>query len=205
VEGNGQRELVRVLAGLQKADGGQVRVGQVAVVHEDRRQEGLVLAASVRDNLVLGELGRFASALGIIDRVTLEQEARQRLERSRVEPADLDALAGTLSGGNQQKVVVARAVARSGRVKAMVFAQPTRGVDILAARAIHAEIVRVATEGLGVVVISADLGELRWLSDRILVMARGLIAGEFPPDTSDARLGEAMLGGHAAAATEASA
>ncbi len=195
VEGNGQRELVRVLAGLQEPDAGEVKARAVAVVHEDRHAEGLVLGASVRDNLVLGELGRYASRLGIIDAGALEQEARARLERARVTPEDLDVLAGTLSGGNQQKVVVARATARHARVKAMVFAQPTRGVDILAARAIHAEILRMAFEGLAVVVVSADLGELRSLSDRILVMARGRIAGEFPPDATDAQLGEAMLGG----------
>jgi ABC-type uncharacterized transport system ATPase subunit len=195
VEGNGQRELVRVLAGLQAPDAGDVKAGAVAVVHEDRHAEGLVLGASVRDNLMLGELGRYASRLGIIDAGALEQEAQARLERARVTPEDLDVLAGTLSGGNQQKVVVARAAARHARVKAMVFAQPTRGVDILAARAIHAEILRMAFEGLAVVVVSADLGELRSLSDRILVMARGRIAGEFPPDATDAQLGEAMLGG----------
>ncbi len=195
VEGNGQRELVRVLAGLQAPDAGEVNTGAVAVVHEDRHAEGLVLGASVRDNLMLGELGRYASRLGIIDAGALEQEAQARLERAQVTPEDLEVLAGTLSGGNQQKVVVARASARHARVKAMVFAQPTRGVDILAARAIHAEILRMAFEGLAVVVVSADLGELRSLSDRILVMARGRIAGEFPPDATDARLGEAMLGG----------
>jgi len=93
-------------------------------------------------------------------------------------------------------VVVGRATARAGRVRAFVFAQPTRGVDVLAARAIHTQILRMAGgEGAAVVVISADLGELRALSDRILVISRGRIAGEFPPEASDAQLGEAMLGG----------
>ncbi len=197
VEGNGQRELVRVLAGLDTPDAGEVRSGSVAVVHEDRHAEGLVLGASVRDNLVLGELSGFASRLGIIDGAAVESQARARLERANVVPPDLDALAGTLSGGNQQKVVMARAVARAGRVQAFVFAQPTRGVDIGAARAIHGEILRMAEEGKAVVVVSADLAELRALSDRILVMARGRIAGEFTPETTDMRLGEAMLGGPA--------
>jgi general nucleoside transport system ATP-binding protein len=194
VEGNGQRELVRVLAGLQAPDAGEVRAGPIAVVHEDRHGEGLVLGATVRDNLVLGELARFSRA-GIIEAAAVEKEARARLDAGRVVPPDLDALAGALSGGNQQKVVMARTVARAGRVEAFVFAQPTRGVDIGAARAIHAEILRMAGQGKAVVVVSADLGELRALSDRILVMARGRIVGEFPPDTPDTRLGEAMLGG----------
>jgi ABC-type uncharacterized transport system ATPase subunit len=195
VEGNGQRELVRVLSGLARADGGEMRAGTIAVVHEDRHTEGLVLGASVRDNLVLGELGRFTSGLGLVDGQAVAREARARLERARIVPADLDAAAAALSGGNQQKIVVARAVARAEGAQVLVFAQPTRGVDIGAARAIHTEIAAAAGRGKAVLVVSADLAELRALADRIVVMARGRIVGEFPPDTPEARLGEAMLGG----------
>jgi len=203
VEGNGQRELVRVLAGLEPVDGGVVQAGPVAVVHEDRHAEGLVLAASVRDNLVLGELARFAR-LGMVDGAALEREARGRLERARVVPPDLDAPAAALSGGNQQKIVVARAVARAERgARVLVLAQPTRGVDLGAARAIHAEIAAAAEAGRAVLLVSADLGELRTLCDRILVMARGRIVTELPPDAPDARIGEAMLGGDAAPGAEA--
>ena len=195
VEGNGQRELVRVLAGLDRPGAGEVRIGAVAVVHEDRHAEGLVLPASVRDNLVLGELGRFASPFGVVDREALERDAGARLARAGVVPADLDRVTSALSGGNQQKVVVGRAVARVDRVAAFVFAQPTRGVDAGAARSIHDAIRGVAAAGKAVVILSADLNELRALSDRILVLSRGRIAGEFPPDTPDSRLGDAMLGG----------
>jgi simple sugar transport system ATP-binding protein len=194
VEGNGQHELVQLLSGLARADAGEVDVGAVATVHEDRHAEGLVLRASLRDNLVLGELGRFASRIGVVNVGALETEARARMERGHVVPADLEAIAAALSGGNQQKVVVARAVARADRVSVFVFAQPTRGVDIGAARAIHAEIVRVAAAGKGVVLLSADLAELRLLADRILVLSRGRIVADVPPNTSEARLGEAMLG-----------
>jgi simple sugar transport system ATP-binding protein len=203
VEGNGQRELVRVLSGLATADGGDVKAGAIAVVHEDRHAEGLVLGASVRDNLVLGELGRFTSGLGLVDGEALQREALGRMQRARIVPADLDATAAALSGGNQQKVVVARVVAREDRSQVLVFAQPTRGVDIGAARAIHAEIAAAASRGKAVLVVSADLAELRALADRIVVMARGRVVGEFPPDTPDARLGEAMLGGGDAGASEA--
>jgi simple sugar transport system ATP-binding protein len=189
---------VQVLSGLAQQDGGQVRGGPIAVVHEDRHGEGLVLAASVRDTLVLGELPRFSSSLGLLDLPAIEREAKGRLDRARIVPADLDAPAAALSGGNQQKIVVARAVARADAAQALVFAQPTRGVDIGAARAIHGEIVGAAERGRGVLVVSADLGELRSLADRILVMARGRVVGEFPPDTPEARLGEAMLGSGAA-------
>jgi len=200
VEGNGQRELVRVLAGLEAPESGTVRAGRVVVVHEDRHAEGLVLGASVLDNLVLGELRAFTSRAGIVDAAALEREAARRLERARVVPPDLAAMVGALSGGNQQKVVVARAVAREGRADAFVFAQPTRGVDLGAARAIHGEIARAADAGKAVLLVSADLAELRALADRVLVMARGRIVAELPPDASDARIGEAMLGGTEATA-----
>jgi len=119
-----------------------------------------------------------------------------------VVPPDLDMAVSALSGGNQQKVVVARAVARSDRVSVFVFAQPTRGVDLGAARAIHAEIARAADAGKAVLVISADLAELRALCDRILVLARGRVVVDLPPDASEASLGEAMLGGDGAIAVE---
>jgi simple sugar transport system ATP-binding protein len=193
VEGNGQRELVRVLSGLDAPDAGTLQSAEVAVVHEDRHAEGLILDASVRDNLVLGELGAF-SRHGWVDAAAVERAARARLDRARIVPPDLDAPARALSGGNQQKIVVARAVARADRAAVLVFAQPTRGVDLGAARAIHAEIVGAADAGKAVLVLSADLGELRALCDRILVIARGRIVADLPPDASDERIGEAMLG-----------
>ncbi|HEX8791812.1 MAG TPA: ATP-binding cassette domain-containing protein, partial [Polyangiaceae bacterium] len=100
VEGNGQRELVRVLAGLESPESGTVRAGRVVVVHEDRHAEGLVLGASVRDNLVLGELASFTSRAGIVDAAALEREAAARLERAHVVPPDLGATVAALSGGN---------------------------------------------------------------------------------------------------------
>jgi ABC-type uncharacterized transport system ATPase subunit len=194
VEGNGQRELVRILAGLQAPDGGEVLCDAAIVVHEDRHAEGLVLGATVRDNLVLGELGRF-TRLGRVDAGALELEARSRLERAGIVPPDLDAPAAALSGGNQQKIVVARAIARAAQGSVFVFAQPTRGVDLAAARAIHGEIVRVAEQGKAVLLVSADLVELRALCDRLLVMARGRIVADLPVDAPEAAIGDAMLGG----------
>jgi ABC-type uncharacterized transport system ATPase subunit len=166
----------------------------VAVVHEDRSVDGLVLGASVRDNLVLGELARF-TRFGVVDRRALDREARVRLEDAGIEPPDLEAPAQALSGGHQQKIVVARALARASRVTGIVLSQPTRGVDRAAATAIHDAIRRAAAEGKAVLVVSADLDELRALCDRILVLARGRIEADLPPDAPDARFGEAMLGG----------
>jgi simple sugar transport system ATP-binding protein len=220
VEGNGQRELVRALAGLDAPDGGTLEPGPegLAIVHEDRQEEGLVLGASVRDNVVLGELRRFVGALGVIDRRALDVEALARVDMARA-PRDLDAPARTLSGGNQQKLVVARAIARidpSGpdarteeragrrrRARGLVVAHPTRGVDLAASRAIHAEIRAAADKGAAVLVVSADLHELRALADRILVIARGRIRAELPPGASDAEIGHAMLAGGAGEAERA--
>jgi ABC-type uncharacterized transport system ATPase subunit len=193
VDGNGQRELVRVLARLEPLDAGELRGEGVAVVHEDRGAEGLVLDASVRENLVLGELAEF-TRFGLVDRRALEREAVARLERAGIEPPDLDLQARALSGGNQQKLVVARALARAVHRTAIVLAQPTRGVDLAATAAIHDAIVGAAAEGKAVLIVSADLDELRALCHRILVLARGRIEADLPPDASDARFGEAMLG-----------
>jgi ABC-type uncharacterized transport system ATPase subunit len=203
VEGNGQRELVRVLAGLDKPDAGSVRIedgGAAVVVHEDRQAEGLVLDAPVRDNLVLGELARF-SRFQVLDTEQINREASARAQRVRIEPPNLDTLARALSGGNQQKIVTARAVARAGPNEALIVAHPTRGVDMGAARTIHAQLLEVAQAGTAVLVISADLHELHTLCDRILVMARGRVVGSFAPTASDAEIGAAMLATTARAAS----
>jgi simple sugar transport system ATP-binding protein len=194
VEGNGQRELVRVLAGLDAPDAGELLAPAVAVVHEDRHKEGLVLDASVRDNLLLGELPRFSRG-GVLDLAAMDAEARAAIARALVTPPDPSLPVRALSGGNQQKVVVIRAALRTERgARALVVAHPTRGVDIGAARAIHRELLDAASRGCAVVVVSADLSELRALCDRILVLARGRIVAELPPSSSDRAIGDAMLG-----------
>jgi general nucleoside transport system ATP-binding protein len=201
VEGNGQRELISVLAGDAEPDTGSIRGGPFAIVRDDRQKEGLVLDASLRDNIMLGELGRFAKWAGVLDVNALEREARARIEKSGA-PPDLDRAARTLSGGNQQKIVVTRALARSAKVVAL--AQPTRGVDLAASSDIHAKVAEVARQGAGVLIISTDLDELRGLASRIVVLARGRIVGELPNTATDDEIGRLMLG-IAAAAPAASA
>jgi len=195
VEGNGQHELVQILAGLARADAGKVVIagGTAAVVHDDRQAEGLVLDASLRENLMLGELAAYTS-WGMLRTRAIERVAKARLSTAGVVPADLDLPARALSGGNQQKIVVARAVARTHEHKVLVLAHPTRGVDIGAARAIHAEISAAATRGVAILVLGADLQELRTVSHRIVVLARGRIAAELPSSADDATIGRAMLG-----------
>ena len=195
VEGNGQQELVAVLARDRAPDSGEVTGAQAAVIREDRQVEGLVLDASVRDNLVLGELASFPGRLGALDLGALEKEALARLARSGA-PPDLDRPARTLSGGNQQKIVVARALARLGdkRARVLVAAQPTRGVDLGACDDIHERLREAAAAGVGVLILSTNLDELRALCTRILVLARGKIVADLPPTTSDEEIGRLMLG-----------
>ncbi|APR81077.1 Nucleoside ABC transporter, ATP-binding protein [Minicystis rosea] len=203
IEGNGQRELVRVIAGLEARAIGQVIVaGQdvstakvrarralLGVVHEDRHAEGLLLDATVADNLVLGDLGD-----GDLDEAAT---VARRMDAFSVQPPDPSLPSGALSGGNQQKIVIARALDRlrhAGAKAAAVLAQPTRGVDVGAAAIIHRAIGTAAAAGMAVLVISADLGELRRLSHRIVVMRHGKIVGSLPREASETEIGKAMLG-----------
>ncbi len=199
IEGNGQHELARVIAGLDRPDSGLLwpkdeKTRRASVAFEDRQRDGLVLPASVRDNFMLGELGAYSS-YGFVDNENVTAEAKRRLDRSGVVPADLDLPAAALSGGNQQKIEITRAIARvEAGTQVLVVAHPTRGVDLGAARAIHEQILACAqTRRAAVVVISSDLAELRALSGRILVMARGRIVAEMPRTASDVEIGERML------------
>ncbi|WP_437275606.1 ATP-binding cassette domain-containing protein [Sorangium sp. So ce375] len=223
VEGNGQRELVRALAGMEPRAAGRVAVCGVelsswgirarraclGVVHEDRHAEGLLLDASVGDNLVLGDLG--ALPRGARGRDAEAALVARRIARFGVEPPEPSRLAGELSGGNQQKIVVARALDRvapaapgpgvatgAPRRAAAILAQPTRGVDVGAAAVIHAAIAEAARAGLAILVVSADLAELRRLCHRLFVMRKGRIVATLPPACSDEQIGRAMLGVEAA-------
>jgi simple sugar transport system ATP-binding protein len=208
VEGNGQHDLVRAIAGMEPRATGRIAIAgrdlagarvrarrpYLGVVHEDRHAEGLLLDGSVGDNLVLGDLG---------DRGWLDEAATiaRRIAAFGVEPPSAERLAGELSGGNQQKIVMARALDRlrgAGGKAAVVLAQPTRGVDVGAAAVIHTAIGEAAASGVAVLVLSADLAELRRLSHRILVMLKGKIVAELPRDASEMAIGRAMLGLEAA-------
>lgn len=199
IEGNGQRELVRVIAGLERPDSGLVwpklekKQRRASVVFEDRHREGLVLSATVRDNIVLGELGAFTS-IGIVDAAKMNAEVKKRIDGSGLVPADPELPASAFSGGNQQKIVMARAIARvQGDTGVLVLSHPTRGVDLGGARAIHERILECASRKIAVLVLSSDLAELRALATRILVMSRGRIVAEMPPRASDIEIGEKMM------------
>lgn len=222
IEGNGQRELLRVLAGLEPSATGRVSVlgklvsgdphrgdeeararrSYLGIVHEDRYIDGLLLDASAGENLILGDVGdaeETSAEEGAFDEAAV---IARRLERFQLRPPDAGKLAREFSAGNQQKLVVARALDRIARKKgeaAAILAQPTRGVDVGAAAVIHAAIGSAVAAGLAVIVISADLAELRLLCHRILVLRGGRIVASLPPHASDAAIGRAMLGEEAAA------
>lgn len=209
VDGNGQRELARAIAGLDRQR--IVRIGGVdatkwstakrltaglAYVPEDRLHGGLVLDGTVAENLALGRTD--VTGTWRIDRAAVRRHAVQRIAELDIRPADSDAIVRGLSGGNQQKVVIGRELSRPN-LRAVVAAQPTRGVDLGAVARIHERLRAAAGAGAGVLVISADLDELLVLCHRVVVMLRGELVGELGGDElrapeARARLGALMTG-----------
>ena len=196
VEGNGQSELLQAM--LHPRDSrcrtsGTIRfLGEdvtrwhdlrirdlgVAMIPEDRQQEGLMLERPVAENFILGlQRSPMFCRAGFLDSTSLAERAARALEEYDVRPRDLRIAAGKLSGGNQQKLIVAREFQRQPGV--LIAAQPTRGVDVGAIEFIHQRIVRARDEGAGVLLVSSELDEILALSDRILVMYEGRITAEF--------------------------
>lgn len=212
VEGNGQSELlqavlhprdplcrtsgaVRVLGEDVTAwDARRIRDLGVAVIPEDRQQEGLLLERPVSENFLLGlQRSPAFSRAGFLNARSLQTAAVQAIEEYDVRPRDLMIPAGKLSGGNQQKLIVAREFQRKPRL--LIAAQPTRGVDVGAIEFIHNRIVRARDEGAGVLLVSFELDDILTLSDRILVMYEGRIAAEFNRgQVSERELGLKMAG-----------
>jgi simple sugar transport system ATP-binding protein len=166
----------------------------VAVIPEDRHREGLLLERSVSENFLLGlqRNARFHRGAFLNSR-QIETAAAAAVEEYDVRPRDLKIAAGKLSGGNQQKLIVAREFQRKPGV--LIAAQPTRGVDVGAIEFIHQRIIRARDDGAGVLLISFELDEILSLSDRILVMYEGKIVGEFKRgEVSERELGLKMGG-----------
>ena len=173
----------------------------VGFVPEDRTEDGLVGALSVAENLILDRTSdeRFVRAL-TLRRSALDEFAREKIREYDIRTQGPDIPAGTLSGGNQQKVVIAREMSRDLRL--LVAAQPTRGVDVGSIEFIHKRIIETRDAGIPVVVVSTELDEVTALADRIAVMYRGTVVGIVPADTPRETLGLMMAG---AAGTEAAA
>lgn len=178
VDGNGQVELAEALAGVRSVRSGRVSTlagARVAFVPQDRHQHGLALRMPVRDNLLLGGLDEPELTLGPFLRPrAVRRWAAGLVDRFQVKTASLDDPVGSLSGGNQQKVVVGRTLAR--RPDLMVALNPTRGLDLHATRYVHGCLLDAARDGAAVVLFSTDLDELAALATRTLFMSRGQLA-----------------------------
>jgi len=212
VEGNGQSALVEAIAGLRRAASGTIRIGAHDVTHrtvaarhaaglshipEDRQRRGLVLDYSVADNLILGMQQHFTRA-GRLDSAAIAENARRQIAAFDIRPPDALLPARSLSGGNQQKVVVAREMGHDFAV--LLAAQPTRGVDVGAIEFIHAQLLRARDAGKAILLVSAELNEVMSLADRIAVMYRGRIVAIVPAATAtEGELGEYMIGARVAA------
>jgi simple sugar transport system ATP-binding protein len=211
VEGNGQTELIEALAGLRDSIGtielasrdlttlNVRRRGDAGLSHipEDRHERALILDYTVAENLILGQQHRFTRGVAI-DAARVQAHARELIARYDVRPADPSLPARALSGGNQQKVVVAREMARDFKV--LLAAQPTRGVDVGAIEFIHAQLRGARDAGKAVLLVSADLAEVLALSDRVAVMYGGRIATILPrSEATPEALGPFMTGAERAA------
>jgi simple sugar transport system ATP-binding protein len=208
VEGNGQSQLGAVLAGLLEPDGGRVTIGGkdvtgmspraltelgVGIVPEDRHAVGCHLPLSIAENLFLGKLDRF-TRFGLLRRDALADAAKTRMGTFDVRAEGPGSAMSSLSGGNQQKVVLARELSLDPLVF-LLAAQPTRGLDVGAVEAVYTAIRGAATRGAGVLLVSSELDELLAVADRVLVIYRGRIVGELPGGIeSKAAVGALMSG-----------
>jgi simple sugar transport system ATP-binding protein len=209
VDGNGQTELIDAIAGLRKPSAGRIAVGDQEITNEgakesldtglghipeDRQRRGLVLDFTLAENLALHDYDHEPnSRFGWLNPRRMIARARRLIQEFDVRGGGPQTIAASLSGGNQQKVIIAREVARDPRV--LLAAQPTRGLDVGAIEFVHRRLVEQRDEGRAVLLVSFELDEILSLSDRILVLYEGRIVGEYGPDVSEEELGIAMTGG----------
>ena len=208
VQGNGQTELIEAITGMRGILSGSVIVGETDVtdasprvlhhlgishIPEDRQERGLVLDFTVAENLILDSYYDRPYSRGLVmDWDMISETARTLVEQYDVRTPGIDVPVSNLSGGNQQKVIVAREFARE--VELVIAAQPTRGIDVGSIEYIHTQIVAKRDAGAAVLVVSSELDEVLALADRILVLFHGQVAGEFAPDADVTDIGLAMLG-----------
>jgi len=209
VQGNGQTELVEALTGLIPAEAGTIRVAGHALHHarpravlhagvahvpEDRIKDGLVATFSIAENLVLNTYDTAPFAHGpVMDPAAIATSARERAREFDIRAPSVDVAVGTLSGGNQQKVIIARELSRP--IKLLIASQPTRGLDVGSIEYVHRRIVEARDQGVAVLIISSELDEVLALADRIAVMYRGRIVGERPGGADRDEIGLLMAGG----------
>jgi simple sugar transport system ATP-binding protein len=180
------------IAGMPVAD---IRNAGVAYIPEDRHDQGLVLNMTLWENSVLGrhDDAEFSSKLGVLLIRRIKDLAERLVRLFDVRARSIDVTASTLSGGNQQKLILARELETDPKL--LVAAQPTRGLDVGAIEFVWKEILEQKAAGRAVLLISAELDEIYALSDRIVTLYEGKITGEFSPDAPPERIGAGMLGG----------
>lgn len=210
IDGNGQSELVEALTGIREVASGRFRVGGrelqnstpreifrsgLASIPEDRQRRGLVLDYTVAENLVLQIYGEEPySRKGVLDREAISEYARKLIENFDVRPPEESYLARELSGGNQQKVIIAREVSHDPDV--LVASQPTRGLDVGAIEYVHAALVEQRDKGKAVFLVSLDLDEVLNVADRVAVIYEGKVVGVVEvEETDEHELGLMMAGG----------
>jgi len=209
VDANGQSELIDAIAGLRHAASGRVVVdgreitnasakdaldSGIGHIPEDRHRRGLVLPFTLTENLALHQYRHAPNSRhGFLNLRRMLARARKLLQEFDVRGGTPTTPAGALSGGNQQKVVLAREI--DGNPKVLIAAQPTRGLDVGAIEFVHRRLVEQRDAGRAVFLVSLELEEILSLSDRILVIYEGRIVGEFPPTATEEELGFAMTGG----------
>ncbi|MCP1101931.1 ABC-type uncharacterized transport system ATPase subunit [Aequitasia blattaphilus] len=210
IDGNGQSELVEAIIGLREVEKGSIKLSGkniankktrairksgLSVIPEDRNTQGLNREMSIADNLAAVEMDRVPYSKGfMIRQEAIVQNAKEKVEAFDIRPDDYNLPTSSLSGGNAQKVVVAREVSMDNKL--LIAAQPTRGVDIGAIESIRNSLEKAKKEGTAVLLVSAELEEIISLSDRIIVIHEGKITGEMPADeANENNLGLLMMGG----------
>jgi simple sugar transport system ATP-binding protein len=208
VQGNGQTELTEAILGTQTKHHGSIKLsGQellgktvkqvldsgVGFVPEDRTEDGLAADFTIAENLMLDRSDRAPFARrGVLQLDFLAKFATEKIAQYDVRAQGIQAKASQLSGGNQQKVVLARELSRE--LKLLVASQPTRGLDVGSIEFVHEQIVAARDSGIPVLIVATELDEATQLGDRIAVMYRGKIMGIVPPDTDRTVLGKMMAG-----------
>jgi general nucleoside transport system ATP-binding protein len=208
VQGNGQTELCEALMGLLPATSGSVHLndrditgitpqarlrGGIGYIPEDRQQDGLVSSFPVSENIVLDTYDRKPYASGLALNLTaIRETAEQRVKEYDIRTQSITTPVGTLSGGNQQKVILAREVGRN--VSLLLASQPTRGLDVGSIEFVHKRIIEERDRGTAVILVSSELDEIYALSDRIAIMYEGRFTGFRPPDVPVEELGLLMAG-----------
>ena len=208
VAGNGQSELLEAIAGIRKPHSGEIlldgqpidkadpaRLRELGLAHipEDRHHMGLVLKFEEYENSVLGYHRKPEYSKGpLLDLEAIRKDAMEKIEKYDIRPPNPRLKTANFSGGNQQKIVVAREIERDPT--ALIIGQPTRGVDIGAIEFIHRRIIEMRDAGKAILLVSVELDEIRALSDRILVMFAGHVVGEKTPDAGEQTLGLMMAG-----------